>query len=270
MIISNEQLKKLHKIELAALIKFDEICRKHNINYSLAAGTMLGAVRHHGFIPWDDDIDVIMLRKDLERLRKIDASEWGDKYFYQSYQTDSHYLYTFDKLRVNGTYFGEKALEGTGIEHTGVYIDIFSVEKVPESFKQNIQVLQFDLIRLLFMAKYINLDYREGTEKKIAQFLRVLLKNTSSEALFKKYTEIITKYNNSKSTKYRAFTSFKADKEIYREKYFDELIDMEFEGKLFKVTKYYDKVLTELYGDYMKLPPKDQQVNKHEVTGLII
>lgn len=270
MRISNDQLKKIHKIELSALVKFDEVCRKYNIRYSLAAGTMLGAIRHHGFIPWDDDIDVIMLREDLKRLRKVDVSEWGSEYFYQSHQTDSRYLYTFDKLRVNGTYFGEKALEGTGIKHTGVYIDIFSVEKVPENFKQNIQVFQFNMIRLLFMAKYINIDFRKGMEKKIAKILRMFLKNVSDEKLFEKYVKIITKYNNTNSEKYRAFTSFNARKEVYKEKYFDELIDVEFEGKSFKVTKYYDEILTKLYGNYMNLPPKNQQINKHEVTGLIV
>ena len=91
MIISTEQLEKLHQVELKALLKFDQVCRKYNLQYTLDGGTLLGAIRHKGFIPWDDDTDVCMLREDFEKLRSIPKEEWGNDFFYQSHETDSNY-----------------------------------------------------------------------------------------------------------------------------------------------------------------------------------
>lgn len=271
MIISNEQLKKLHEVELGALEKFDQVCRDNGINYTLAGGTLLGAVRHKGFIPWDDDVDVLLLRSDYEKLRNLPSNAWGDKYFYQSHQTDPNYMYTYDKLRVNGTYFGEKALEGTGIKHTGVFIDIFPADKISQNLlERKKQAIEFKITRLLFMAKYINLEYRTGIEKKIAIILRKILKNQSVVYLFKKNEEIIKQFNNSESSLYCSFDTFNIEKEIYPKKYLSQTIDCEFEGKVFRISKFYDEILKEYYGDYMKLPPKEEQVNKHEVTGLIV
>lgn len=270
MIISDEQLKKLHEVELGALEKFDKVCRENGINYTLAGGTLLGAVRHHGFIPWDDDADILLLRSDYEKLRKLPAKVWGDKYFYQSHQTDPNYMYTYDKLRVNGTYFGEKALEGTGIKHTGVFLDIFPADAVPEDVRQNVQIFKFKIIRLLFMSKYINLEFRQGFEKQVAIILRKLLKGVSLDSLYQETEKIIQMYNGQGKVKNRIFDSFNVENEIYYNEYLKEVIDIEFEGHQFMISKHYDEILSEIYGDYMKLPPKEEQVNKHEVTGLIV
>lgn len=268
MIISSEQLKKLQKIELQALIKFDQVCRKYNIPYTLFGGTMIGAVRHHGFIPWDDDIDVLLTRKNFEKLRRLPVQEWGDKYFYQSYHTDRNYMYSYDKLRVNDTYFGEEALEGTGIKNNGVFIDIFPADEVPSGYRYNIQVLEFMLCRLLFMSKYININYRHGFEKKVAQVIRVLFKPISLEKFYKFNEKLIQKYNNKGFKRYCSFDSFNVRHEVYPKKFLTELEYIDFEGYQFLISKHYDEMLRETYGDYMQLPPKEKQINKHEVTSL--
>lgn len=268
MIISNVQLKKLQKIELMALDKFHNVCQENNLNYSLTGGTLLGAIRHHGFIPWDDDADVVMTRSDFNKLRNLPSDVWGEKFFYQSSTTDINYRYTYDKLRVNGTFFGEKALQNTDIKNNGIFIDIFPIDTVPDNYKQNIQLFNFGMLRLLFMAKYINIDYRKGIEKQIAKFLRMVTKNVSIEYLQDKIEHTITRYDTENFLRKRSFASFNARKEIYYEKYLTELIDAEFESRKYKISKYYDDILTNLYGDYMKLPSESERINKHEVTKL--
>ena len=102
--ISHEELKKLQRIELEMLIELDRICRKHQVSYSLDGGTLLGAVRHKGFIPWDDDIDVIMLRPEYEKFRSACETELDQtRFFLQDYKSDPHYRWGYEKLRRLGT-----------------------------------------------------------------------------------------------------------------------------------------------------------------------
>ncbi|MBU3852013.1 MAG: LicD family protein [Candidatus Paralactobacillus gallistercoris] len=268
MIISHDQLKKLQQVELQALIKFDQICRKYDIPYTLFGGTLIGAVRHHGFIPWDDDVDVLLTRQNFEKLRRIPAQEWGDDYFYQSHYTDHNYRYSYDKLRVNHTYFGEEALIGTGIKNNGVFVDIFPADKVSKDYRYQLQVIEFMICRLLFMAKYININYRHGFEKKVAQLIRVLFKGISLDKFYQFNEKLIQKYDNSNFKYYCSFDSFNIKNEVYPEKFLTELEYTDFEGHQFLISKHYDAMLKEGYGNYMQLPPKEKQVNKHEVTAL--
>ena len=102
--LNEEQLSCLKKIELEMLQEVDRICQKHNLVYTLAYGSLLGAIRHKGFIPWDDDIDIWMPREDYNRFKEICKTELNEKYFYQGNETDKEYFYLFDKLRANDTY----------------------------------------------------------------------------------------------------------------------------------------------------------------------
>ena len=121
-------LKKVQKEELDILVFFDAFCRQHNLRYSLAYGSLLGAVRHKGFIPWDDDIDVIMPREDYELLIRL-FDDKTNRFFLQSHYSEAHYYYPFAKIRKNGTVFREKFLEDKQINH-GFYIDVFPADKV--------------------------------------------------------------------------------------------------------------------------------------------
>ena len=128
--ISNEELKKLQRIELEMLIELDRICRKHQVSYSLDGGTLLGAVRHKGFIPWDDDIDVIMLRPEYEKFRSACERELDQtRFFLQDYKSDPHYRWGYEKLRRLGTEhirLGQESLK----QRTGVFLDIFVADQI--------------------------------------------------------------------------------------------------------------------------------------------
>ncbi len=125
MVLTDMQLRTIQQIETDVLCEVDRICKKHQIKYVLGFGTLIGAVRHQGFIPWDDDVDICMMRKDYERFKDICKTELNPKYFYQSKDTDPEYYHLFDKIRVNGTVFKEDLIAEHDIHH-GVYIDIYA------------------------------------------------------------------------------------------------------------------------------------------------
>ena len=130
--IEGELLRKLQMTELEMLIEVDRICRKYNIQYFLDGGTLLGAIRHNGFIPWDDDADIIMLRGEYEKFCKACKKELDtERFFLQDYRTDKHYLWGFAKMRRNHTTFLREGQEHVKC-HTGVCIDIFYCDNIPD------------------------------------------------------------------------------------------------------------------------------------------
>ena len=131
VVLSDEQRESVQNYAFKALCEFDRICSKNNIKYTLGYGTLIGAIRHKGFIPWDDDIDVCVSRKDLLKLRKIANSELTKGFFYQSHETDKSWYRLYDKIRVDGTLFREVAHENEKIHH-GVYMDVFALDYISQ------------------------------------------------------------------------------------------------------------------------------------------
>ncbi|MDZ5038441.1 LicD family protein, partial [Clostridium perfringens] len=122
--MNKSEIKRLQEYEIEMLKTVDRICKKNNIKYYLTWGSALGAIRHGGFIPWDDDIDISMTWDDYKKFEEIAQSELGDKYFYQSQQTDKHCFTTWNKIRINNTTSMEKHLKHIKC-HYGICMDIF-------------------------------------------------------------------------------------------------------------------------------------------------
>lgn len=147
------------------MIELDRICKAYDIKYTLAYGTLIGAIRHRGFIPWDDDIDVFMLREDLLKLREICKTELNERFFYQNHETDKEYYYLFDKIRLNGTIFKETYLSKYNIHH-GVYLDIFPVDKLPDDLREiKKQYRRYRIYRTVLNSKYLVLNARHGKKE---------------------------------------------------------------------------------------------------------
>ena len=121
---------RIWNVEIEILDVFDKVCRDNNLKYSLAYGTLLGAVRHQGFIPWDDDIDVMMPRKDYDRLLEIWNSQVTNEYIIQNYKTDFDYTNNFSKIRKNHTTFLQSEDEKNKKYHKGLFIDVFPIDRV--------------------------------------------------------------------------------------------------------------------------------------------
>ena len=193
MILDEQTLNKLKSKELDILIYFDQVCRNNNINYSLSYGTLLGAVRHKGFIPWDDDIDVIMTREEYSKLFAILKDNTDENYFFQCHETDPNYFYGFAKIRLNNTYFGEKMMKNRNI-HQGIYIDIFIADNLPRNKKQiNKAIHKVRNWKLIVNSKFINNKYREGKKKIIFTALKILTFPISKTFAYNKMLKKILK-----------------------------------------------------------------------------
>lgn len=202
--LSSNELKAIHSLELEALTVIDQICRRHSIKYTLIDGSLLGAICYNGFIPWDDDVDIAMLRDDLEKFKLICKTELPSKYFYQDMSTDPEYLYLFDKIRINNTLFKESYLAEYNINH-GVFIDIFPVDNVSDNKKEaKKQFNSFIFLRHMFMAKYLSVKARKGKKKIIAGLIKYLILNNTKKIRNKAF-DIMCKYDKEKTKNVRIF-----------------------------------------------------------------
>lgn len=236
------------------------MCRKYNIKYIIGYGTLLGAVRHKGFIPWDDDADVEMLREDYEKFKRIANDLDEDICYFQCHDNDSEYLWGYGKLRRTNTV----CVRG-GQEHakwrTGIFIDVFPVDDIPKNIVgQRIQDVCCFFIRKILYA-HIGKDSAKGIKKVIYS----ILSKISVERAHRHLKKYIFKINNTSDNNVRVLTFplMKKQKEDeywgFSKNFYLERELYEFEGYKLFGPKDYDDYLRKCYGDYMVLPPKDKR-----------
>lgn len=243
-------LKEVHKI-----------CERHGLKYFLDGGTLIGAVRHKGFIPWDDDVDIGMPRKDYEKFIDIAKKELPDYLFLQTFETDEYYdIYQVPcKVRYNGTLLIEKNIAENSKMHNGLFIDVFPYDSLPK--KRWVYKLQRTLSYNV-LKSFIRI--REKPEKLSVKnritftFYRIV------RAIFpykrrKKFFDFLVSWNdvNSPYMGYGLDTVW--SEYIYKKEDYFELQKLEFEGNYFYAPKNYDAILTQLYGDYMTLPKEEDR-----------
>lgn len=267
VVISDEQLHKIQDITLGMLLEMDRICRKHNLKYSLAYGTLLGAVRHKGFIPWDDDVDVWMPRKDFINFREACGKELDSKYFYQSHETDKNYYLLFDKIRANGTVFKEEYYDKYDIHH-GVYIDIFPIDNIPDSlFTDKMRIFSYEFYRIGVQTKYLRASARKGKKKVMAYILRFFYRPFSLEFLFCHAEKIAKKYADMECDK--VSNIFDPDKShVFKATSFKNYIELEFCGHSMMICSDYKEILRARYGNYIELPPEKERIPHHYLSEL--
>ena len=145
------KVQKIREKETEILSEVDRICKKHNIDYYLVGGSLLGAVRNQGFIPWDDDVDICMLRDDFEKFRKICPEELNDAYAYQSYRDEKSTHYIYDKIRLKGTYFSSEHSNKYDDMENGIFLDVFVFDKTANSKMLQKHFLQFQILNLMYL-----------------------------------------------------------------------------------------------------------------------
>ncbi len=249
---------ELHKVLLGALCDFDKMCRKYRLKYCLHGGSCLGAVRHKGFIPWDDDVDIAMLREDYDKLMKIDPSEWGEKYTVRTYKNDTKLLTNVMKIRIN-----EVSFEGEA-----AFLDVFPMSDVPNSkFLQNIQNNLAILVNNVICTKAGEVIPTSRKAKLVLLPLSKLSKKTLSnilESIIVHFPHGKSKYVNIVATaNYNGNTGYAWD--LIPKEYFENVIPTEFEGQEFYITEYWDEYLKSHYGNYMEFPPVEKRINKHSI-----
>jgi len=254
--MSNDNVKKVQIKILETMKYIDYICREYNIEYFIMGGTALGAVRHKGFIPWDDDLDIFMTFDNYNRFRMIFNNINNEKFILQEWSVVDDYL-EYAKVRMNGTTFIEEAFKEKKDMHHGIYVDIMILHKCPN--KKSIQK------KIYFASKYVTLyalSKRNWKPKNIKQKLALFsLKIMPNKYLLSKFYKYIYKYNKlNEDYSYCYFiTKAKFSQGIFPADFFNKHVDIKFEDAILMGPNNIKSYLSLRYGDYMKLPSKKEQ-----------
>lgn len=266
-------LQKLKQVELDILKDFICICKKYDLPYFATGGTAIGALRHHGFIPWDDDIDVCMLRKDYERFMEVAPKELGERYLFMDSHTESRYPLMFGKMVKRGTRFIEDAYQQANYP-LGIYIDIFPYDKTSEDerIRQKWQKKTWQIGRMHVLTLIPNPklpDELGGIKKAIASLgcrvihlLFKLIRMTPAKT-YQKYLNWATTCPEPDSDLYIDYSYLTGENLMIRTKDSFPTIEVPFEDITVSLVKNYDAFLRPEYGDYMQLPPEDQRHNHY-------
>lgn len=257
-------LEEMKRVEFDILVKFDELCKEHNLRYYIAYGTLIGAVRHKGFIPWDDDIDVVMPRPDYEKLCDLYRNKLVGEHYRLIDSESKDYIYAFAKFFDTNTHIDEQWMI-TNI--LGVYIDIFPLDGLPSNEKQRIALVK----KTLRYHYYLLLTSRKNKSRKnmiktaLSYIAYYPMATLGYKRWIKKIENLITQigYEESQLVGNLAIDTY-IKKQCFDRKWFEEAVDLQFEGRFFPAPKGYDLFLKKIYGNYMELPPKEQRIKKHE------
>lgn len=267
---NQEQMAKLHALELEIAKEIRRICETHHIPYYLTGGTLLGAVRHGGFIPWDDDMDIGMLRDDYERFLEACQDDLGERFFLQTWDTDPDYPMPYAKIRLNGTHFREAFCADADI-HDGIFVDIFPFDNVPDDRRaQNRQARRCRICkRLLWIKKGMGKNLRVGALRERVNYwfpwaLAQLLPYEAVKGYFKR---VLVKYNGQQTQKVVTCGSYSYHKESLNRSWVTQLEPIPFETEMFLSFRDWEAYLTYFYGDWRKLPPEEER-NRHQLTGV--
>ena len=252
-------LKEHQKAMYQLLMVFDKVCRELNVRYFLFAGTLLGAVRHQGFIPWDDDLDVVMLRADYERLMREAPAIFEKENLFLQQEHSAHFPMFFSKLRVNGTTCLEPYYPKDHEMHQGVYMDIFPCDN---AYNSKIgRWVQFMASKVV-IAKALDAEgYVTNSKlKKAVMYVSRCVPRAPFHRIVK---------GPKKQTEYKhSFLggSSRMNRSVYPTDIFGETIELAFEGENFWCPHQYDALLRILYGDYMRIPSvEEQKCKKHAI-----
>ena len=258
-------LRRIQSIELEILRVFTEICDKLNIDYFADGGTALGAVRHRGFIPWDDDVDVGMTRDNYDRFLLEAPTILPDYLTIQSPYNDKQTPYYYSKIRYNGTKFVEYCNRKLN-NNQGIYIDIFPFDEVPDDERQNKrQYRHFQRWMLLFKLRQSpELSAPpHGLFQRIKAIIRIcahfLVQAVPYCFVLKKLDSIATQFNGTGQSMFSLLPTVKRNWDCFRARGYKPFIMMPFESLSLKMLHDYDANLRSLYDDYMQLPPVEQR-----------
>lgn len=263
--LNEKQLRQLQLIELEMLIEVDRICTKCNIRYNIIGGTLLGAVRHAGFIPWDDDADIAMLRTEYNRFKEVCAVELDhSRFYFQDADETEGYRWSYGKLRRKKTLFLRENQEHMPYEQ-GVFIDIFPIDGVPDNYiLRALNGFHCFCIRKIFWAEVGKIADKNAMKR----FLYKQLSRIPREKVLRHYNKLVQKRNNKETKRARIALMPVPNRGFgYMKKWFDNSGGYVFEGHALKGIKDYQDFLSFEFGDYMKLPPEEKR-KVHPVSDI--
>lgn len=265
----NGKLGNIHRILVGYLLDVDRICKKYDIQYFLGGGTLLGAIRHKGFIPWDDDADIMMLREDYEKFLKVAQNELPSTMFLQTSDTDKYCHYPFAKIRLKDTVYATHYSKAHTNMNNGMAFDIFSHDKTANSKLGRKLHLQFTLLfRAMIFNKWNNrqIDNGHKIQSFFANILKFIFPIRASEWLQYKCLRFFEKKKDAQ------YLYDGMGRNIYKGDFpadcLNEAIEWEFEGHKFPIPKEYDRYLRYLYGDYTRLILPWQRQTCHDIVSM--
>lgn len=264
-------LRELQLTELEILIEFDRLCKEHSVTYFLAWGTLLGAIRHKGFIPWDDDIDVFVPYEDYVRLQEICTTYADDKFYFQSRNLNPQNFIFWQRLGMKNTASIDLNLKNIKADW-GICIDIFPLFPVSSDLQEQAQQKKNMRKLQILSLKYLNREMAKSAKgldkikKWISGHIPDAINRSQSEKLLKKIG------TQTAHTDQYCFDYTETYRDYFESSWFSESIDVEFEGMMFPVPVGYDALLTSLYQDYMVVPEEGNRVmhtdNDHVIVSL--
>lgn len=256
------ELEERKKLQLDILSKVHEFCELNNITYFLSSGTLIGAVRHNGYIPWDDDIDIAMPRNDYDVFFKNFIK---DNYRAVNINIDNAWPFTFGKVYDSRTSLSSGNL---GYKDLGVHIDVFPIDGLPVNrFLCRFHLFLISIIKYLILLKLYPVDSKKYKIRSISNFIfRFLLVPVSVCRLLLIHEKLISKYDI-KSSLYVASLATITERVPCEKECFESIQKHKFEQGLFNIPTGYDKWLKIIFGDYMKLPPVEKRVCQHNYVA---
>ncbi|MBR3289544.1 MAG: LicD family protein, partial [Clostridia bacterium] len=267
-----KQIKSIQKVDLILLREFDRVCRKLNIGYFICGGSMLGYVRHGGFIPWDDDIDVGMLRADYDRFLKEGGALLDDRFFLQTRESDPKIPYLFSKIRMNNTEYITEYNEFRDF-HKGICLDLFPFDALPNDEQEQKEFLAkvYSRVRKHNLACNKQIaepvydtppkTFEDWFYRNLAKVHRMMWRMVSIKRTQKRYLKVATKYNaKAEQLGLNTVASFVPTYTFIDKDLLLPYQDIEFEGVPAKIPRCPEKFLEMQYSDFMQLPPLHQQL----------
>lgn len=261
----SDKMKQVWNIELEMLKIVHNICKTNNITYSLAGGSLLGAIRHNGYIPWDDDIDIVMPRNDYEKFLEIAQKEFQYPYFVQYYKTENYYQRGHAQIRNSNTTAIIQGDENNNF-NKGIFIDIFPIDNIPDNTCEREMFIK----KLLRFKKKLELFYNINSKSQLKHYIKKIVRKTKYIFIdynkeIEKFERLLKKYNNIK-TKQCGALGFRPDEFKYETHWFNDIIEVPFENIEVNIISNYDEALKRQYNDYMKIPEN----KKGSVHGEVI
>ncbi len=252
------------RIPFEILLHVADFCKKNDIRYSLAYGTLLGAIRHKGFIPWDDDIDIIMPRADYERFKKLYHSE---RYPFSDLTINPKHPTGMGKVYDTHTFFYYKKIKRS----YGLFIDVFAVDNFPsnkeERMKWQKQIRTLIAINTIKNTEASSIIRSRANWASAIKKLLIKIYPSPKRLIQKKIFNLMQRYDGERTDFVGITMSVDNPYDIYPSNLFEEFITVEFENHKFKAIRQYDLWLKVCYGDYMQLPPIEKRKEKHSIVA---
>lgn len=255
-----EEMERVWATELEILDVIHKVCTEHGLRYSLAYGTLIGAVRHGGFIPWDDDIDLMMPREDYERLLAIWKTVAPEGYLLQNVRTAPDFTQSFTKIRKDHTAFVQDDSERGKKYHKGIFVDIFPGDRVPHGkMAKKIQYVACAVALLYYRG------HSSGTDGVIGKIEALLLRAPKEKyASRREFAEkVLRHWNGDETAQYVFASTIQSSRKFYPADLFENMQTIAFCGSHYRCVADTDAALRVEYGDYMQLPPEEERVWKH-------